>query len=227
MRRRTGPGPKGTQTRDAILRAAERLFAQKGFSACRLEDVGTSVGIKRASIVYYFPDKQSLYDAVLDSVCGGLLTRYRIVFSQPEPLAERLLGIIDTWVTYVGERPSVVPLLFRAITEPSDHAAVSRHVAPIMGEVVGFLQRGQAEGVFAPIDPEHFYNAIGGTTLLLLMARPITWPDRAGEAYDPALLEKHRKELLGITRRLLDLPMEGTASIPEAPGQTTWVGGPI
>jgi TetR/AcrR family transcriptional regulator len=219
------PGSKGAKTREAILRAAEQLFAEKGFAACRLEDIGASVGIRRASIVYHFRDKPTLYDAVLDGVFGSLLDRYRIVFSGPEPVADRLLGMIDAWVTYVGERPSLVRLFLRAVMEPNVHSAVSRHVLPIMDELVGFLRQGQEQGVFAPVDPEHFFNAIGGMTVFLVTARPILWPGRADETSKPDILEKHRKELLGITRRLLGLPMGAEASAPGEPRQTARVGG--
>ena len=225
MRRTSRPGTKGAKTRDAILQAAERLIAERGFAACRLEDVVASVGIKRASIVYHFRDKLALYDAVLDSVFGGLLDRYRIVFSKPEPVADRLVGMINAWVTYAGERPSLVRLFLRAVMEPTVHPAVSRHLLPIMNELVGFLQHGQEQGVFAPIDPEHFYNAIGGMTSFLLTARPITWPGEAAKATDTEVLEKHRKELLGIASRLLGLPMGAAATAPEDPRQTARVGG--
>ena len=67
---------RAERTRTAILVAAEGLFAQKGFDATRLEDVAAAVGIRRASIVYYFRDKRELYDAVLEDVFGG----FRVLF---------------------------------------------------------------------------------------------------------------------------------------------------
>jgi hypothetical protein len=109
--------------------------------------------------------------------------------------------------------------------EPTVHPAVSRHVLPIMDELVGFLRSGQEKGCFAPVDPEHFYNAIGGMTMLLVTARPITWPGWADEASDPAVLEKHRTELLGIASRLLGLSIGAETSAFERPRQTARVGG--
>ena len=70
-------GTPAQSTRDQILDAAEAVFAEKGFAAARLEDVAERVGIRRASIVYYFRDKQQLYDAVLTTVFGGSAARLR------------------------------------------------------------------------------------------------------------------------------------------------------
>ena len=66
---------RSERTRAAILDAAETLFAERGFAETRLEDVAAAVGIRRASIVYYFADKPALYDAVLADVFDGLLAR--------------------------------------------------------------------------------------------------------------------------------------------------------
>ena len=59
---------RGEVTRQAILEAAERLFAEVGFAAARLEDVAEEVGIRRPSIIYYFASKQELYDEVEASI---------------------------------------------------------------------------------------------------------------------------------------------------------------
>jgi AcrR family transcriptional regulator len=63
--------PSGLETRAAILAAAERHFAERGFEAARLEDIASDVGIRRAAIFYYFKGKQELYAAVLGEVLGG------------------------------------------------------------------------------------------------------------------------------------------------------------
>ena len=74
----TAPAParltsRAERTRATILETAEALFAERGFEATRLEDVAERVGIRRASIVYYFRDKRELYEAVLQDVFEELL----------------------------------------------------------------------------------------------------------------------------------------------------------
>ena len=60
----TRPPAKADRTRAAVLDAAERLFARRGYAATRLEDVAEAVGVKRAALFYHFRDKQALYDAI-------------------------------------------------------------------------------------------------------------------------------------------------------------------
>jgi len=71
------PTPKAARTRAAILIAAERCSTERGFDRTRLEDVAAEVGIRRASIVYYFRDKQDLYGTVLGDLCSSLYEALR------------------------------------------------------------------------------------------------------------------------------------------------------
>ena len=93
----------GEETRAAILAAAERHFAERGFEAARLEDIAADVGIQRAAIFYHFSDKHELYAAVLDEVFSGAL---RAVPSRGS-VAERLETSLTSWIDYVARRPSV------------------------------------------------------------------------------------------------------------------------
>ena len=54
------------RTRAAILDAAEKLFAQKGFDATSLNEVGAAAGVSRGTPGYFFGSKADLYQAVLD-----------------------------------------------------------------------------------------------------------------------------------------------------------------
>ncbi|TAN56737.1 MAG: TetR/AcrR family transcriptional regulator [Rhodospirillales bacterium] len=55
----------GLQTRDRILEAAHRIFAQKGFRAATVFDIVSAAGTNQASINYHFGSKEKLYREVL------------------------------------------------------------------------------------------------------------------------------------------------------------------
>ena len=64
-------------TRERLLDAAERLFAQRGFGDTSVRDITQVAGCNLASVNYHFGSKQKLYVAVLQRILAGL-REYRI-----------------------------------------------------------------------------------------------------------------------------------------------------
>src|SRR5678815_2181711 len=60
----------GTRTQEAIIAAAEVLFARQGFDATSMQQIGESAGVARATPSYFFRSKAALYDAVLARAVG-------------------------------------------------------------------------------------------------------------------------------------------------------------
>lgn len=59
---KTGEQP----TKEKIIDAAIDLFAQKGFDAVSMQDIAQTVGIKKASLYYYFISKDQILKEVLE-----------------------------------------------------------------------------------------------------------------------------------------------------------------
>ena len=208
--------PKAERTRAKIVEAAAQVFAEKGYAAARLEDVAARVGIRRASIVYYFRDKRELYDAVMSDMLGELLDRYQAVLREPAPLPQRIEAIVDAWVGYVAERPAVARLfLWEAADGSQDRiSAAAGRGAAVISALTNAIQEGQRQGLFHPIDPIHFIFTIVGATVFFVAATPRMVPEWPFNPLSPQQLAAHRTQLLGISRRLLGT---GTA----APHRTT------
>ncbi len=198
---------RAERTRAAVLEAAEAIFAEKGFAATRLEDVADRVGIRRASIVYYFKDKKELYHAVLASVFGGLLVKIEEALTQPDPLPARIEAGVGAWVDYVGARPSIARLLLREVADaaPGHSPAVIEHTRPFF-ELVRkqVFERDPAQlARLSPIDPVHLASTIAGATVFFVAAMPALVPELALDPLSPKHLAAHREEVLRIVRRLL------------------------
>jgi AcrR family transcriptional regulator len=52
---------KKLETRKAILDAAVKLFAEKGFDQTSIEDIATEAGIGKTTIYGYFPNKNDIF----------------------------------------------------------------------------------------------------------------------------------------------------------------------
>jgi AcrR family transcriptional regulator len=66
-RGRTDAGvARGEARRKALIVAAAELFAESGYHATRLADVGARAGIGRPAVLHHFESKEALVHAVLD-----------------------------------------------------------------------------------------------------------------------------------------------------------------
>jgi TetR/AcrR family transcriptional regulator len=105
------------RTRAAILDAAEKLFAAKGFDATSLSEVGTAAGVSRGTPGYFFGSKADLYQAVLDrsfsevreAVRAG---RARALASNQAPDAI-LAGAVSDYFDFLAARPNFIRLIER------------------------------------------------------------------------------------------------------------------
>src|SRR3984957_669315 len=76
-----GPRPRRTQadrsaaTRDALMAAARRLFAEQGFAAVSTDAIVAAAGVTRGALYHQFADKTALFDAVLDAVEADIARR--------------------------------------------------------------------------------------------------------------------------------------------------------
>ena len=196
--------PKAERTRAAILAAAERLFAERGFDATRLEDVASAVGIRRASIVYHFRDKAELYDAVLADVLGTLRARLERVLLEDAPFAQRIERAVSTWIDEVVARPALGRLLLREVADgtPARDSRLAPHLRPFFPLVERFLA---TRDVALPrdVDPVAVASQVAGGTVFFVAAMPSLLPGLAFDPLDPARLEALRRDLLGAVRRLL------------------------
>ena len=64
---------------EKIILAAANLFLKKGYERTTIEDITNDVGINKAMLYYYFPDKQSVLFEIISSSIGALIKQSRAV----------------------------------------------------------------------------------------------------------------------------------------------------
>ncbi len=201
MRARAG------RTRSALLDAGETLFAERGFEATRLEDVALRVGIRRASIVYYYRDKRDLYDAVLARLLAELRERLEAALGSDAPLAARIEAAVSAWIGFVGAKPALARILLREAADatPERSAALLAHTEPFVALIRRHVldRPGFRSARIARIDPVHVASTVVGATVFLVAAMPSLVPDREKRPLDRVRLAAHEAEMLRVVRRLL------------------------
>jgi AcrR family transcriptional regulator len=91
-----------------LLAAAERLFAERGFLAVRLEDIGAAAGVSGPAIYRHFPNKESLLVELLVGISTRLLAGAREVGSRECDAAAALDGLIDFHLDFALGEPDLI-----------------------------------------------------------------------------------------------------------------------
>jgi AcrR family transcriptional regulator len=78
------------QQEEAVVRAATRLFTERGFHAVTLADIAAAAGLKRTSLYRYFPDKDHILLAWLRRAVEPLLVRSTEIAAGPGTPPERV-----------------------------------------------------------------------------------------------------------------------------------------
>jgi AcrR family transcriptional regulator len=105
------------RSRAAILDAAEQLFADQGYDATSLTQVGAAAGVSRGTPGYFFRSKAELYQAVLDRSFAEVRDavregRARALASQ-ESAETILAGAVSDYFDFLAARPNFVRLIDR------------------------------------------------------------------------------------------------------------------
>jgi AcrR family transcriptional regulator len=105
------------RSRAAILQAAERLFATKGYEATSLTDVGAAAGVSRGTPGYFFGSKPELYQAVLDHSFNEVREAVRAgrarALASSQTADAILAGAVSDYFDFLAARPNFVRLIER------------------------------------------------------------------------------------------------------------------
>jgi len=106
------------RTRAAILDAAAILFAERGYAATSLADVGARAGVSRGAPGYCFGSKAELYRAVLERAIEDVRAAVRSgrerALASGRSSDDILAGAIGEYFDYLHSHPMFVRLIERA-----------------------------------------------------------------------------------------------------------------
>jgi AcrR family transcriptional regulator len=128
------------ETRERLLKAAERLFAERGFKKVTVRDICRAARANVAAVNYHFGDKEGLYREVLRSAIDVVREG-----RSPEEKLERYLRMFLSRVTAPGHE-NLHRLIQREIDDPTaaldafvEEAVRPRveYIASIVVEMIG------------------------------------------------------------------------------------------
>ena len=148
-----------------IIEAAARVFAERGFHGATTQDIADVLGIKQASLYYYFSSKEAALELVCLRGVEGFFEAAKAIAARPESARKRLALLINSHLSPLVDRADFVKVFLNERQHlPTESrrriGRWSRGLERIFEEVI---KEGIAKGEFrAALDPRMATLAILG-----------------------------------------------------------------
>jgi AcrR family transcriptional regulator len=143
--------------RAGVLRAAERLFAERGYDGVRVRDVADAARVNVATLHLHWKSKATLYEAVCRLHARELMAFVDRAGREAEaeglPLAERIPRWVDAAVELLARRPAIAPLALQSVADqtPPDIPSLFRHDVSLFRGVEREIRKAMAGREVEPI----------------------------------------------------------------------------
>lgn len=166
-----------SQSRTRILDTAEVLFAERGFSATTIKDIGSEASVNSALIYYYFQSKESLYQACIDRFITQLGDEAQRRIESAKSPDEIVRGVVAAQAAMMTKRSHLPKLMVREMVDwEAAHAvrAIQDLSERIFRRLIAAIEAGQAAGEYRRDLAPHFaaLSTIGQVAYFIL-ARPV------------------------------------------------------
>ncbi|HEX2040523.1 MAG TPA: helix-turn-helix domain-containing protein [Acidimicrobiales bacterium] len=194
-----------TTTADRILDAALESFGTRGYEATSLDALAGTLGIRKQTILYWFPNKEALLEAVIDRSAAELAATLERTLARAGEGWARVEAIVKSVFRLAARRPELLGLL-RELSRlgPPASTRLSEALDPLLARATGFLEAEMAAGRMRRNDPRLVllaaYSAVVGVATEVEVYRAL------GEEPTARSLVRRRNDLLSLLRSALLLP---------------------
>lgn len=108
------PGP---ERRDSILKAARRLFSEKGYHGVSIDGIAREVDVSPAILYRHFKSKQVLYDAVLQAMSTQRESYVQTVINSGTSFEDVLTGMTQVYINSITENPDLLRIELQSLLD--------------------------------------------------------------------------------------------------------------
>jgi TetR/AcrR family fatty acid metabolism transcriptional regulator len=137
------------EKRRAILHAAVRVFAEKGYHGCRIADVARAADVAYGLVYHYFRNKEELLESVFAEQWAILINALTAIDQGPGTAAEKIASIFAFVFDVFKTAPAAVRVLILEVTRTphSLRAGSTRETFEVAVQTVAdIIRQGQASG---------------------------------------------------------------------------------
>jgi AcrR family transcriptional regulator len=197
------PRTGGEARRRRLIAEAIRLFGREGFLGTSLDAVASAAGVRKQTLLYYFPTKDALLQACIDETSMRTAAALSEALEAETSSSRKAEAVIHTLFQLAEEWPEF-PNFIRESSRlgPEMIERFASSLEPLRLRALAFLARGMNEGEIRKQDPAlllfTLYTAVIGTITEAGVLRAVVGEDKSRTA-----LHRREQEVMEIVRNAL------------------------
>jgi AcrR family transcriptional regulator len=190
-------------TAERILATATDAFGARGYEATSLDDLARSLGIRKQTILYWFPSKDALLGACLDAAALQLAGELEATLAGAPDGWPRIEALLRKAFRLAARQPSLVGLLREAdrLGPPSSTRLVER-LAPLVARASAWLLVEMDAGRLRRHDPDAV--VLAAYSMLTGLAAEVETQRALGLATDLRSLVRRERAVERLLRAALE-----------------------
>ncbi len=191
------------RTPDRILDVAMVEFGTRGYEATSLDDLAGRLGIRKQTILYWFPSKDVLLEAVVDRCADEVTSRLVGGLLVADEGFGRIEAMVRVMFRLAARHPAMLGFL-REVTRlgPPSSTRLLDRLEPLVTRAAGFLEDEMDAGRMRRHDPKLLLLA--AYSMVTGMATEVEVLRTFGEEPSLSSLLRRRDELLNLLRAALE-----------------------
>ncbi len=153
------------KNQETILDAALDVFSAQGFRGATLDQIADVAGLSKPNLLYYFPSKDAIHQAVLAQLLDTWLDPLREMDADGDPV-EELMGYVRRKLELARDYPRESRLFANEILQgaPRMQGAIAGDLKRLVDAKAIVLQRWMDQGRIARVHPVHLIFSIWALT---------------------------------------------------------------
>jgi len=189
--------------RHALIEEAIRAFGREGYHGASLDRIASACGIRKQTLLYYFPTKEALLEACLDAAAERITREIAVALEGKDDYWDRAEAVIHA-VFRLAEQWPEFPMFVREASRlgPEAFDRLTGDLDALRRRAVAFLQEGMDAGEIRKQDPTfllfQLYTAVVGSLTEASVLRAMV-----GEERSRAALRRRERETIAFVRAAL------------------------
>ena len=200
------PRTGGEQRKVAIVSEAIHQFGRDGYRGASLDNIANAVGVRKQTVLYYFPNKDALLEACLTSAGERLAFEIARALENATSYWDRAEAVIHAVFGLAGEWPEF-PMFVREAGRlgPDAFDRFAGVLDPLRTRAIEFLQTGMDQGEIRKQDPVlllfTLYTAVVGSLTEASVLNAVVGTSKSRQS-----LRVREREVVGFVKAALQPP---------------------